>query len=290
MLALTLFVTPQVTHAGFVVDAVVSVATAVVDAVVTVVNVGANLVVAGVEFGAGVVGGALGAVASGLGDLTGADWLKGLGSDMSKFGDQAISDTGCKLGQLDKAPINTKENGNSGGFLVGSGNNAVGGCGGSGNVNNSGGNNNVVGGPFNPNNPRRGNPGWWPFGNSDNSNNPGGSGNGNGRGGIGNAISVATGCIADQLGVTSSVLINKQMTWTITIPSNLSGLSIDSVDWQGTDLNSVTDTASLKKIYTTVGQKSITATLLGTLVGRSYALTCTATTTAKSDAGVIKEI
>ncbi len=79
------------------------------------------------------------------------------------------------------------------------------------------------------------------------------------------------------------------MTWSVVLGQ---GISASSTVWSGTDLPfggiSTIGSASLSKIYTTVGTKTINATTTGTLNGSLYTTTCSSTV--KLDQGTNKEI
>ncbi len=288
-----LIVTPQISQAGFVVDAVASVVTAVVSVATTVVNVVVNTSIA---VGSGIIGAAADAVGATL-DVV------GIHTGLTDLGNSLINDSGCRLSQATKAPVSLGNDNATYVPGVGGGDQAVGSCGGSNSQNNGNGNGQgIFGGNNGGGNRGPGHPGQGNNGNGQGNGNGGFGGFGNGgNGGIPlDAIVLNAVCSATQLG-SATIYANKQVSWTI-VPDAIRGgasfldQAFDTlqVNWEGNDVANIMtegkDATTFNKIYTTIGQKGITATVLAKLGPKTYTATCSATTTVKLDPGTVHEI
>ncbi len=91
----------------------------------------------------------------------------------------------------------------------------------------------------------------------------------------------------------TNVYVNKPMTWTINLPGyTLSDIASPLTTWTGTDISQTSSGNTLNKIYTTIGSKTISVNLAGSLISNDavFTATCTASTTVRAGAGTVEEI
>lgn len=105
-------------------------------------------------------------------------------------------------------------------------------------------------------------------------------------------VNITGACLPSQDSSTN-VYVNKPMTWTMNLPGySLSDIASPVTVWTGTDISQTLSGNTLTKIYTTIGGKTLSASLTGSLVSNDavFKATCTASTTVRAGAGTVEEI